>query len=78
MCARPIAGFKRIFYFLFTAKSTFNHWFHSVIRVFSVSENVAHFFPLHSLHLDLTFLGVPFLLTISLSQGKLTTAVYRR
>lgn len=46
--------------------------------VFSVAENVAHFFPSHSLHLDLTFLALPFMLTIFPSQGKLTTVVYRR
>lgn len=41
-------------------------------------ENVAHFFPLHTLHLDLTFWAVPTLPTISPSQGRLTTVVYRR
>lgn len=46
--------------------------------VFSGVENVAHFFPSHTLHLDLTFWVVPILLTIKPSQGKLTTAVYRR
>ena len=46
--------------------------------VFAVAANVAHFFPLHSLHLDLTFWAVPLLLTTNPSEGKLTTAVYRR
>lgn len=46
--------------------------------VFSVVENVAHFFPPHALHLDLTFWVLPILLTIRPSQGKLTTVVYRR
>lgn len=46
--------------------------------MFSGSENVAHFFPPRTLHLDLTFWGLPVLLTIQPSQGKLTTAVYRR
>lgn len=40
--------------------------------------NVAHFFPLHSLHLDLTFWAVPILLTFYPSEGKLATVVYRR
>lgn len=41
--------------------------------------NVAHFFPLHTLHLDLTCWGkIPILLTVKLSQGKLTTVVYKR
>lgn len=50
----------------------------SMSFVFSVLENVAHFFPFHTLHLDLAFRVVPILLTINPSQGKLTTAVYRR
>lgn len=50
----------------------------SISFVFSVLENVAHFFPFHTLHLDLAFRVVPILLTIGPSQGKLTTAVYRR
>lgn len=40
--------------------------------------NVAHFFPPHTLHLDLTFWAMPVLLTVGPLQGKLTTAVYRR
>lgn len=50
----------------------------STSSVFTVLVNVAHFFPLHTLHLDLTFWVVPILLTMRPSQGKLTTAVYRR
>lgn len=50
----------------------------SALFVFTVVVNVAHFFPSHALHLDLTFWAVPILLTIRPSQGKLTTAVYRR
>lgn len=46
--------------------------------VFTGTVNVAHCFPSHTLHLDLTFWALPILLTIHLSQGKLTTAVYRR
>lgn len=46
--------------------------------VFTVSGNVAHFFPFHALHLDLTCWAVPVMLTMSPSQGKLTTVVYRR
>lgn len=46
--------------------------------VFPIIGNVAHFFPFHALHLDLTFWAVPILLTTRPSQGKLTTAVYRR
>lgn len=46
--------------------------------VFPNIGNVAHFFPLHALHLDLTFWVVPVVLTFRPSQGKLTTAVYRR
>ena len=52
--------------------------FHYGLRKFVKSTNVAHFFPSHTLHLDLTFWGVPILLTVDPSQGKLTTAVYRR
>lgn len=50
----------------------------SASSVFAVIANVAHFFPSHTLHLDLTFWVIPVLLTIKPSQGKLTTAVYRR
>lgn len=50
----------------------------SISFVFTVLVNVAHFFPLHTLHVDLTFWAMPILLTIRPSQGKLTTAVYRR
>lgn len=46
--------------------------------VCSAVENVAHFFPPHALHLDLTFWAVLVLLTLGPSKGKLTTAVYRR
>lgn len=46
--------------------------------VFTGGVNVAHFFPFHTLHLDLTFWAVPILLTMRPSQGKLTTVVYRR
>lgn len=49
-----------------------------VLFVCTLLGNVAHFFPFHSLHLDLTFWGVPILLTMGPSQGKLTTEVYRR
>lgn len=50
----------------------------SILSVFTVLVNVAHFFPFHTLHLDLTFWVVPILLTMVPSQGKLTTVVYRR
>lgn len=50
----------------------------SLSFVFPVQGNVAHFFPFHTLHLDLTFWVMPILLTIRPSQGKLTTVVYRR
>lgn len=46
--------------------------------VYTKEVNVAHFFPFHTLHLDLTFWAVPILLTMGPSQGKLTTVVYRR
>lgn len=39
--------------------------------------NVAHLFPSHRLHLDLTYWVVPIVLTVSPSKGKLGTAVYR-
>lgn len=48
------------------------------LSVFTGSVNVAHFFPSRTLHLDLTFWVVPIVLTMCPSQGKLTTAVYRR
>lgn len=41
------------------------------------AENVAHFFPLHMLYLDLTFWAVPILSAVGPLQGGLTTAVYR-
>lgn len=46
--------------------------------MFTALVNVAHLFPLHTLHLDLTFWVVPILLTIRPSQGKLATVVYKR
>lgn len=50
----------------------------SLSFVFSKIENVAHFFPSRTLHLDLTFWALPILLISSPSQDKLTTVVYRR
>lgn len=47
------------------------------IFVYSGVESVAHFFPFHVLHLDLTFWAMPILLTVIPSQGKLATVVYR-
>lgn len=38
--------------------------------------NVAHFFPLHEPHLDLTFWAVPIVITVGPSLGKLKTVVY--
>lgn len=52
--------------------------FFSLSFVFSSVENVAHFFPFRTLHLDLTFWAVPILFINSPSQDKLTTVVYRR
>lgn len=49
----------------------------SVSSVYPVSGNVAHLFPFHRLHLDLTFWAVPISPTAVPSQGRLTTAVYR-
>lgn len=46
--------------------------------VYSELENVAHFFPAHALHLDLTFWVLPILLIMRPSQDKLATVVYRR
>lgn len=40
-------------------------------------ENVAHFFPIHRLHLDLTFLCLMIVLTFAPFQGLLKMAVYR-
>ena len=40
-------------------------------------ENVAHFFPFHRLHLDLTFLCAMVVLTFIPFQGLLKMAVYR-
>lgn len=54
------------------------HIFSLRVPLFAGAANVAHFFPSHTLHLDLTFWAVPTLLTSDPSQGKLTTAVYRR
>jgi len=78
VCARFRANFSGTLYFPLTTKSTFNYMFQYNIRFRYWLANVAHFFPSHSLHLDLTFWAVPISLTISPSQGKLTTAVYRR
>lgn len=78
MCARLRAGFKGALYSSFTAKSTFELPFQVTFREYPVSGNVAHFFPLRVLHLDLTFWKVSILLTFFPSQGKLATVVYRR
>lgn len=40
-------------------------------------ENVAHFFPPHKLHLDLTFLCEMIVLTVLPFEGLLKMAVYR-
>lgn len=40
-------------------------------------ENVAHFFPPHRLHLDLTFLCIIIVLTALPFKGLLKMAVYR-
>ena len=73
--SEPISVEHSIFHLLLNPPSDklFNISF-----VFAILANVAHFFPSHALHLDLTFWAVPILLTIRPSQGKLTTAVYRR
>ena len=71
----PISVQRSILYLLLNPPS--NTCF-NVLSVCTLLGNVAHFFPSHSLHLDLTFWGVPILLTIGPLQGELTTAVYRR
>lgn len=55
-----------------------SNMYFSILFVFTMLVNVAHFFPFHTLHLDLTFWALPILLTMGPSQGKLTTVVYRR
>lgn len=77
MCTRLRAGFKETLCFSFTTKSSFKYFFMYTYSLYSVLENVAHFFPLHMLHLDLTFWVLPILLTFMPSQGKLATVVYR-
>lgn len=71
----PVSGGHSIFSLLLNPPSD---TFFSLSFVFSSVENVAHFFPFRTLHLDLTFWGMPILLISSPSQDKLTTVVYRR
>ena len=52
--------------------------FQATLRELSVSDNVAHFFLLRTLRLDLTFWALPILLTAVPSQDKLATVVYKR
>lgn len=51
--------------------------FHKSYRGFSIIENVAHFFPAHKLHLDLTFLRGHLCLLYVSCGGLLKMAVYR-
>lgn len=71
----PVSAERSIFCLLLNPPSD---TYFNVSFVFPVLGNVAHFFPFHKLHLDLTFWAVPILLTMDPSQGKLTTVVYRR
>lgn len=71
----PVSAERSAFCLLLNPPSS---TYFNVLFVFTGAVNVAHFFPSHTLHLDLTFWAVPILLTIGPSQGKLTTAVYRR
>lgn len=72
----PVSAERSIFCLLLNPPS--DTCFSVIIRNSLMLWNVAHFFPSHTLHLDLTFWAVLILLTISPSQGKLTTVVYRR
>lgn len=54
-----------------------DHKFHCAIRN-SLERECSPFFPLHTLHLDLTCWAVPIVPTINPLQGGLTTEVYRR